>query len=296
MKNFFIFIVVFCFNTTIVFSQKSDTLALNSNTSKKILPLEIDENSGLIYLKNLLFTFNDSGGKPEIYTFNPVDGSIKNTIYLKNASNIDWEAITTDGETIYIGDFGNNRGNRKDLSIYKIKIDEINFELAQQEVENLKITFEIEGQTTFENLNRKNDFDIESMVFYNQKIHFFTKEWVSMQTTHHTLNPNILHQISQKIETFPVSYCVTDASIDQNNLLLVGYTKESLAYLSIFTISDNELFFNQPQQKIFLGLTPGIGQIEGITTSDKHIYISGEAMKYGGFNHDQVFYTLDKMY
>jgi hypothetical protein len=289
--SLFVFLII---NSLVFYSQKSDTLELNLHPSKKILPKEIEENSGLLFFNNLIFTFNDSGGKSEIYGFDPKNGEIKNTIVFKNTKNMDWEAITTDGENIYIGDFGNNRGNRKDLTIYSISISLINFNLPIQEVDTTSFTFEIDGQTSFENLNRKNDFDIEAMVFYNQKIHFFTKEWVSLQTTHHTLQLNLPHQISKKVEKFPVGYCVTDAFIDQNQLLLVGYTIDSLAFLSQFTINETDLFFNQPINKIFIGLTPGIGQIEGVSANNEFIFISGEAMKLSGFNQEQVFYALKK--
>lgn len=288
--SLFVFLVV---NFLVFHGQKSDTLELNSHPSKKFLPKEIEENSGLLFFNNLIFTFNDSGGKSEIYGFDPKNGAIKNTIIIKNTKNVDWEAITTDGVNIYIGDFGNNRGNRKDLTIYSIPISLVNFNLPIQEVECTSFTFEIEGQTSFENLNRKNNYDIESMVFYNQKIHFFTKEWVSLQTTHHTLQLNLPHQISKKIETFPVGYCVTDAFINHNKLLLVGYTEDSIAFLSQFTINESDLFFSQPISKTFLGLTPGIGQIEGVSANNEYIFISGEYFKFNGFYHEQVFYTLD---
>jgi hypothetical protein len=37
-----------------------------------------------------------------------------------NAKNTDWEALTNDGNNFYIGDFGNNDGSRRDLTIYKV--------------------------------------------------------------------------------------------------------------------------------------------------------------------------------
>ncbi|MFY7811841.1 MAG: hypothetical protein ACOVQ2_08925 [Flavobacterium sp.] len=287
-------IVLLFLNINNIFAQKSDTLELNLHSSKKILPKEIEENSGLLFYNNLIFTFNDSQGKTEIYGFDPQNGIIKNTIFLKNAKNIDWEAITTDGTSIYIGDFGNNRGNRKDLTIYTFSISSINFNLPFQEVETSLFTFEIDGQTSFENKNRKNDFDIESMVYYNDKIHFFTKEWLSLQTAHHTLELNLAHQISKRVESFPTGYLVTDAFIDQNILLLVGYTKESIAFLSQFKIED-QFFFKQPLSKTYLGLTPGIGQIEGVSANKEFIFLSGESMQFGGFNHEQAFYTISKL-
>jgi hypothetical protein len=287
-------IVFLTLSYLITYAQKSDTLELNLHASKKILPKKIEENSGLLYYKDLIFTFNDSQGKTEIYGFDTTSGEIKNTIFLKNSKNVDWEAITSDGESIYVGDFGNNSGNRKDLTIYYFSLASINLDLPFQEVETLSFTFEIDGQSSYENLNRKNDYDIESMVFYNQKIHFFTKEWVSLQTAHHTLDLNIPYQISKKIETFPIGYLVTDAFAEDKRLYLVGYTKDSFAFLSQFIIDGSDYFFKDPISQTFLGLTPGIGQIEGVTSCDKNIYISGESMNFGGFNQEQVFYTLVK--
>ena len=296
MKNIYCAIIVFLIGLIPLNAQKSDTLTLGDHSSKKTLSGVIDENSGLLYLKDHLFTFNDSGGSPEIYVLNPKTGNIKNTITITNAFNVDWEAITTDGEFIYIGDIGNNKGNREKLTIYKIEIRQIVFDYEYQEIDSIIMNFKIDSQTSYNNTNMEHDYDIESMVFYNNKIHFFTKEWNSKKTTHHTLDPYLLMQTSKKIESFPVNFLVTDATIDKNNLILVGYTRESLAYLSIFKLNNSDIFFKEPIKKIFLGLTPSIGQVEGITTSDKHIFISTEALRYNGFFHDQVFYTLDKSY
>ena len=296
MKNIYFALFITIIGQLCLIAQKLDTLTINEHPSKKNLSGILDENSGLLYLKDHLFTFNDSGGSPEIYVLNPKTGDIKNTISVTNAINIDWEAITTDGEYIYIGDVGNNRGDRENLAIYKIEVSQIIFDFEYQEIESIVISFKIEGQASYINTNMRHDYDIEAMVFYNNKIHFFTKEWNSNKTTHHTLNPNLTTQISKKIESFSINYLVTDVTIDKNNLILVGYTRESLAFLSIFKINSTDYFFKEPVKKIFLGLTPAIGQVEGVTTCDKYIYISAEALRYNGFFHDQVLYTLDKMY
>jgi len=47
-------------------------------------------------------------------------------------------------------------------------------------------------------------------------------------------------------------------------------------------------------QKIFLGLMPSIGQIEGITIAEDGIYLSGEAIEIHGFSHKQVLYYIPK--
>ena len=38
---------------------------------------------------------------------------------MSNIKNTDWEEISQDKDFIYIGDIGNNSGNRDDLKIYR---------------------------------------------------------------------------------------------------------------------------------------------------------------------------------
>ncbi|MBL6943693.1 MAG: T9SS C-terminal target domain-containing protein, partial [Bacteroidales bacterium] len=83
-----------------------------------LLPPEIQESSGLAYFNEKLWTINDSGGLPVIYAFDTIVGQIVQRIIVDNAINIDWESLATDDDYIYIGDFGNNLGNRDDLAIY----------------------------------------------------------------------------------------------------------------------------------------------------------------------------------
>ena len=69
---------------------------------------------------------------------NPDNGPILKKVSIKNAENIDWERMVQSPEHIYIGDFGNNTGNREDLVILKIKKSEL---LAFEEVSAEKIFF-----------------------------------------------------------------------------------------------------------------------------------------------------------
>ena len=87
---------------------------------KYLLPDEVDENSGLAYLNGKLWTINDSGGLPVLYALDTTNGQIVQRIAIANAVNIDWESLADDDQYIYIGDFGNNSGNRDDLSIYRV--------------------------------------------------------------------------------------------------------------------------------------------------------------------------------
>ena len=98
-------------------------LLLSCGIQKFELPSELKEISGIEQISRDLFvSINDSGDEPYLYLLNS-KGVIKHKIYVAGAENIDWEDITYDGKYLYVGDFGNNLNNRRDLALYKIEID-----------------------------------------------------------------------------------------------------------------------------------------------------------------------------
>jgi hypothetical protein len=70
------------------------------------------------FCNNNIITHNDSGGQANLYEINASTGALR-TVAITNATNVDWE-YAQDASYIYIGDIGNNFGNRTDLKIYKI--------------------------------------------------------------------------------------------------------------------------------------------------------------------------------
>lgn len=121
------------------------------------------------------------------------------------------------------------------------------------------------------------DFDAEAMIYYNGKIHIFTKEWVSKSTTHHIINPEISeNQSAEKIETYQTDFVVTDASYFDKKLYLIGYTNETEAFLEVFEETQKGIFFKKTPKRYYLGTTLSIGQVEGIAVNEKGVYISGE--------------------
>ena len=117
-KLFLLCFLLFCFSLE---------AQIENITEKYNLPNTVSETSGLLFLKGTLITHNDSGDDANLYELDTLSGSISRTISITNATNVDWEDITQDETYIYIGDFGNNNGNRQDLKVYKIlKTDYIN--------------------------------------------------------------------------------------------------------------------------------------------------------------------------
>lgn len=141
---------------------------------KKIvdLPHKIYETSGLLlYKKKYLITHNDGGNKSEIYILD-LDGKLIKTIDIESTKNYDWEDLAQDEKgNIYIGDFGNNNNNRKNLHIYKIKHGFIN----KKKVEPKKISFWYDNQTKFPPKKSELNFDCEAFFYKDSSLFLLTK-------------------------------------------------------------------------------------------------------------------------
>ena len=240
------------------------------------------ETSGLTFLKNKLYTFNDGGNSNEIFEIDKNSGKILHKIQT-NFPNKDWEAITNDGENLYIGDFGNNAGNRRDLTIFKI----------ENPTKSSKIQFKYQDQKDFKTNYLNHDFDCEAMIFLDGKIHIFTKEWQSKEVSHYIINPEITeNQTVTKLENFKTGFVVTDVSYFDGKLYVVGYTKKAKVFMMIFDKDDNGNFFTKTPKKYKLGSALTIGQVEGIAVNKDGIYISNEDFSKFIFHSKQSLYFI----
>src|SRR6056297_4303255 len=88
-------------------------------SSTLIQPLNdaMSESSGLINIQGRFITHNDSGGESILYEIDTLSGEIARMVTVIGTENTDWEDLASDDTYIYIGDFGNNAGNRTDLRI-----------------------------------------------------------------------------------------------------------------------------------------------------------------------------------
>lgn len=94
-------------------------------------------------------------------------------VFIKNANSIDWEDITQDPSgNMYIGDFGNNNINRKDLTIYKIPNPSL---IVEDTIIAESIHFTYLNQFDFPPANDQKNFDMEAMIWYRDSLHLFSK-------------------------------------------------------------------------------------------------------------------------
>jgi len=153
---------------------------------------EINETSGLIFLENKIITHNDSGDGPMLYEIDSINGQISRKVVIENAINTDWEDICYDDEYIYIGDFGNNYGNRTDLKVYKIsRGDYFNNDTVTAAV----IKFSYKEQIDFSEQLLETNFDAESILSIDDSLYIFSKNYGNFKFTY---TPYLKPQVNTK--------------------------------------------------------------------------------------------------
>ena len=269
-------------------------ITVNGRTllSKKFkLPNIIKESSGLIKIDGRVWTINDSGGKAKLYQIDENSGRIVKTVTIKGAYNHDWEALAYDNNYVYIGDFGNNRGNRRDLKVYKIVRGDLkNRKSTRAEV----INFSYSDQNSFKSKLRDNNFDCEAMVAYHGKLYLFSKNWQNSKTKLYELSTSAGRHKAYLKDSFNINGLVTDASINQelDILLLTTYSKLLSVNVWSFTNYNQEKFFRGLSKKLNIGSLKA--QIEGITFINNYkAYLSSEAFSKYIFSFDANLYKID---
>ena len=276
-----ILILFYLLISFVSFSQKTEKLALRKH---KIATLSdsLRETSGLTFFQNRLYTINDGGNPNVIFEIDKNSGKILRKIQT-DFPNKDWEAITNDEEKLYIGDFGNNAGNRRDLKIYSI----------DHQLKTGYFKFEYADQKSYNNQYFQHNFDAEAMVFFKGNIHLFTKEWASSNISHYIIDLNTKeNQSVTRAETFHLGFVATDSAYFEGKLYVLGYTKKAKAYLMIFEQNKEGLFFSNPVKKYRLGSVLTVGQVEGIAVNADGIYISNEGFSKLIFNVNPNLYFI----
>ncbi len=260
--------------TTISVSCQKDTE--HSLVKVNSLPNELHEISGLTLLSNnRLYAINDSGNDNTLFCLNQ-KGEVLQKIKIHGTKNIDWEDLAYDQEdNIYIGDFGNNANNRRDLVIYKVS------EVLSGHNIVSKIEFSFEDQKKFPPKKKKFNFDVEAFIYFNGNFYLFTKNRgsISKETTKLYKVPAIPGKhIAQFIGSYKTckdhSDClITAAAINRSRNKIALLTHNKVFLLTNFKGDD---LFEGTIQKIKLH---HYSQKEGICfKNDSILFITDEKM------------------
>ena len=189
------------------------------------LPVEVNETSGLFFHNGRLWTHNDSDGRPILYGLDTVTFEVVQRVTLANVKNKDWEDVCTDGETVYVGDCGNNKGNRKDLKIYTLPLSAIPAE-GDASVQVDSIVFSFGDQTDF-GKRKVHDFDCEAIFATEEYLYLFSKGWETGSTRLYRLSKTPGKHVAEVVNGFDSQGLITGADYDPKNkvLVVVGYVK-----------------------------------------------------------------------
>lgn len=240
-----------------------------------VLPKQVQETSGLIFYKGRLITHNDSGNSPQLFELDTINLSITRTITVNNAKNEDWEDIAQDDKYIYIGDFGNYRGNRKNLTIYRIQKSAY---LASDNVQADAITFSYGDQKDFASKPRS-DWDAESLFVFGNQLVVLTKQWEGNGTRAYAV-PKIPGNYSAKyIGEYNIQGLVTGAEYNPLTqvLYLTGYNQMLFPFIVRVDGLQPEDIFSGTVRRTDLKI--GFAQVEGIAQiSANRYFFSNENM------------------
>ncbi len=251
-------------------------------TDKTVLPGLVQESSGLALHNGIIYTHNDSGGETEIYSFK-TDQPEKISIHkISGTKNIDWEDICIGNNTLYIGEFGNNNGNRKNLCVYPVDIREDQWKTLEP------IYYLYSDQKDFDERRMQHNFDCEALCFVAGALWLFTKNWEDGKSRVYTLPTKSGDHILEPILELDIDGLITGADYQDGTLALVGY-KDWESFVWIFEgIEKPEDLNIEKGKRIDLNCMAG-SQTEGIVLKDKQsLFISTEATKL----YEQAIYTL----
>ena len=265
--------------------------------SKKEISVDpkLKEISGIEFDKQKrLWAINDGGNEPKLYRLNQ-DGSIAKEILVENAKNIDWEDMTQNKfGHFFLGDFGNNKNERKWLTIYKIE-NPIDIKGNTTEAEIIKFTYpELDGTPV---TPEQRNYDLEAFVALGRHLYLFTKnrtEPFDGITNVYKVGDHAANFDAQLIDSFKTcttmeKLCwITSAALspDRKKLVLLDSTS-----IWLFENFKGDKFFSGDVSRIDLGI---VTQKEAITFYDDNtIVFTDEEFK--GIGGNAYFIKLDEV-
>lgn len=258
---------------------------LTNYTMESVADLEsplLNENSGIVFFNNHLYTINDGGNLNSFFEMDTL-GAIIREITVVNATNVDWEALTQNNHSFFIGDFGNNSGSREDLCIYEISKQDI-LDPQVTEVSATRRFFRYEDQSDFAWSVNSHNYDCEAFISTEDSLFLFSKNWLDEETKLYRL-PNTWSDtaVATMDSGFNVDGLITDASIDliSGNIMLLGYKNNGANLYSsfIWMLWDYQgaEFFTGNKRRFEIGSMFSISQTEGLTLKNYSSgYVSSE--------------------
>ncbi len=230
------------------------------------LPAVIGESSGLVFdaATQTLWTHNDGGSPAELFGLDTT-GQLRKTIPLA-LTNVDWEDLTRDlSGRLYIGDFGNNFNNRRNLTIYRLHPD--------QPARVDTIRFRYADQARFPPGPDSLNFDCEAFFYHADSLYLFSKNRGRGPVSVYALPAQPGSFVARRVGQINTNRMVTGAAISPSGqrFALLTYGK-----ILTFALVPGDPLLSHPAECIRFSHA----QTEGITfLNDTTLIISNEQQK-----------------
>ncbi|MBO2009623.1 hypothetical protein [Hymenobacter negativus] len=232
----------------------------------------VPESSGLApgSTSQSYYSFGDGGNSPILYEISET-GKLVRSIDI-GAQNNDWESLSRDTEgNYYIGNCGNNESTRRNLSIYRVRLDN------PQQVG--LINFSYPDQTEFPPSKKERNFDCEASLWQGGNVWLFTKDRGQSSTSNVYAVPD--HPgtyTAKKVASLAIPGQVTDAALRPDGQRLVLLGRGELFILDGASWAD--ILKAKPRQVSL----EGAGQTEGAVFKDNNTLListeQGELYEY----------------
>lgn len=231
--------------------QREDTLKPDAK-----LPKRINECSGITTLNGETLWIIEDGGNGDVLYGVDRKGKLTKEFEVTNAANKDWEALTKDRQgNLYIGDFGNNKSDRKDLLIHKLPNPHLE---KGDKIPAKRIQFRYPDQEEFPPPFSDRRFDAEGFFHFQDRLYIITKNQSDPfdgMAYVYSIPDSVGNYTAKKELQFSTcntrSSCrVTDAALspDGDRMVLLGY-----GTLWVFDNFRERRFGNGPTQMLEVG-------------------------------------------
>ena len=248
--------------------------------TKATLPSAVNESSGLLYTGGSLWTHNDSGNPPVLFRVDSVSGQVLQQVTISNYPNVDWEDLAADAQYVYIGDFGNNAGDRHNLRVLRVAKTDLGPAATTAPAQEIAFTYP--DQTDFTPRTNNHNFDCEAFFVANDSLHLFTKNWVDLKTRYYTVPTAPGAYTAHLKATLNVNGLVTAAALNAagTTAALLGYNATNgTTFMWLLSGFPGTSYFKANKRRIELPNALLIGQAEGLCFVGRaRVFISNEQL------------------
>lgn len=218
----------------------------------------VPESSGLApgATNQSYYSFGDGGNAATLYEISGA-GKLIRTLEVSEPNN-DWESLSRDNAgNYYIGNCGNNESTRRNLSIYRLRLDN------PRQVG--KINFTYPDQTEFPPKKKARNFDCEASLWNEGQVWLFTKDRGQSSTSNvYSVPEQPGTYTAKKVTSLAIPGQVTDAALRPDGRRLVLLGRGELFILDGSTWAD--ILKATPRQVSL----EGAGQTEGAVFKDNN--------------------------